>query len=115
MVKSPVVATARAATHYSKSPPACSGRPAGSKRRALAAASVPAQSRRMSLPLDLQVQSGAPYRFIHGVRDPFEVVISGYQYHLRTTERWAKVPEARWNGTSYQRYLNQLPLHGSLF
>ena len=41
----------------------------------------------------------------------FEVVISGYQYHLRTTERWAKVDDERWNGTSYQKHLNQLPLH----
>ena len=48
-----------------------------------------------------KLKSGAPYRFIHGIRDPFEVVISGYQYHLRTTEKWAHVEDARWNGTSY--------------
>ena len=29
-----------------------------------------------------------PYRFIHAIRDPFEVVLSGYQYHLKTTEVW---------------------------
>lgn len=61
-----------------------------------------------------KVNSGAPYRFIHGIRDPFEVVISGYQYHLRTTEKWALVPDARWNGTSYRKHLNKLPLHDGL-
>ena len=61
-----------------------------------------------------KLKSGAPYRFIHGIRDPFEVVISGYQYHLRTTEKWAHVEDPRWNGTSYLKYLNSLPLREGL-
>ena len=49
-----------------------------------------------------------PYRFIHAIRDPLEVVLSGYQYHLKTTERWANRVERRYNGTTYRRYLNAI-------
>ena len=59
-------------------------------------------------------QSATPYRFIHAVRDPLEVVLSGYQYHLKTTERWANRPDRRFNGTSYRQYLNTLPLADGL-
>lgn len=61
-----------------------------------------------------KLKSGLPHRFIHGIRDPFEVVISGYQYHLRTTEKWAHQPDRRWNGSSYIRHLNALPLRDGL-
>ena len=52
--------------------------------------------------------STTPFRFVHVVRDPLEVVLSGYQYHLRTTERWALRPDKRYNGTSYRAHLNSL-------
>lgn len=55
-----------------------------------------------------------PFRFVHVVRDPLEVVLSGYQYHLRTTERWALRPDKRYNGTSYRAYLNSLPARDGL-
>ena len=55
-----------------------------------------------------------PYRFIHAIRDPLEVVLSGYQYHLKTTERWANRPDRRYNGTSYRQYLNHLGLDDGL-
>ena len=56
-----------------------------------------------------------PYRFVHAIRDPMEVVLSGYDYHLHTTERWANVRyKGRWNGTTYVRYLNALPLSEGL-
>lgn len=58
--------------------------------------------------------STLPYRFIHAIRDPMEVVLSGYQYHLKTTERWANRPERRYNGTTYRKYLNALSLHDGL-
>lgn len=54
------------------------------------------------------------YRFVHAIRDPMEVVLSGYTYHLRTTEKWANRPEARWNGTTYRAYLNALSLEEGL-
>ena len=54
---------------------------------------------------------GGAYRFVHAVRDPLEVVLSGYQYHLKTTERWARRADRRYNNTSYREHLNSLPLH----
>lgn len=54
------------------------------------------------------------YRFIHAIRDPLEVVLSGYQYHLTTTERWANRVEGRYNHTTYRSYLNSLPLDQGL-
>jgi len=59
----------------------------------------------------LKVQdSEKPFRFVHVIRDPLEVVLSGYQYHLKTTERWALRPDKRFKGKSYRAYLNSLPL-----
>ena len=56
----------------------------------------------------------APYRFIHAIRDPLEVVLSGYQYHLKTTERWANRPDRRYNGSTYRTYLNGMSLRDGL-
>lgn len=61
-----------------------------------------------------KLQGHTPYRFIHAIRDPLEVVVSGYQYHLKTTEKWALRPNRRYNGTSYRAYLNSLPLREGL-
>lgn len=58
--------------------------------------------------------STEPYRFIHSIRDPLEVVLSGYQYHLKTTEKWANRVQERYNGTTYRRYLNALSLDDGL-
>ena len=58
--------------------------------------------------------STEPYRFIHAIRDPLEVILSGYQYHLKTTEKWANRPDRRYNGTTYRKYLNSLPLREGL-
>jgi len=55
-----------------------------------------------------------PFRFVHVMRDPMEVVISGYKYHLKTTERWALRPDKRYNGTSYRQYLNTLSMTDGL-
>ena len=62
-----------------------------------------------------KLSGGSSYRFVHAIRDPMEVVLSGYDYHLHTTERWANVRyKGRWNGTTYVRYLNALPLSEGL-
>jgi len=59
----------------------------------------------------LKVQdSPTPYRFVHVIRDPLETMLSGYQYHLKTTERWALRPDKRFHGKSYRSHLNSLPL-----
>jgi len=59
-------------------------------------------------------ETNLPYRFIHAIRDPLEVVLSGYQYHLKTTEKWANRVQQRYNGTTYRKYLNALSLDEGL-
>ncbi len=54
------------------------------------------------------------FRFVHAIRDPLEVVVSGYMYHLRTTEAWANRPERRYNGSTYRRYLGAMSVSDGL-
>lgn len=65
-----------------------------------------------------------PFRGSHLIRDPRDVVISAYHYHLWTTEKWANIPmgrlpevtKERWRlieperhaGLTYREYLNTL-------
>ncbi len=73
--------------------------------------------------LDMNLLSD--YRGSHMIRDPRDIVISGYYYHLWTQERWAVTPirdlpanmEDKWpllpikkiSDMSYQEYLKSLP------
>jgi len=50
-----------------------------------------------------------PFRGSHLIRDPRDLVISGYHYHLVTTESWASKPRGDYGGMSYQAYLRSLP------
>lgn len=63
--------------------------------------------------------AGIPWRFVHFVRPPLEVVVSSYLYHLSTTEPWAHVRSPPWawrmhlqppiaHGYSYVDHLNTL-------
>ncbi len=69
-----------------------------------------------------------PFRGTHMVRDPRDMLISGYHYHLWTEEAWANVPidgqgalsllaehDPTCRGRSYREYLNDLPLEQGLF
>ncbi len=44
----------------------------------------------------------------HMIRDPRDVVISAYFYHLWTKEEWAHIPRNSLNNQTYQEYLNSL-------
>ncbi len=44
----------------------------------------------------------------HMIRDPRDVIISGYFYHLWTKEPWAHIPRANVDNMTYQQYLNSL-------
>ncbi|WP_420587360.1 sulfotransferase domain-containing protein [Ruegeria sp.] len=44
-----------------------------------------------------------PYKGIHIMRDPRDMIVSSYHYHLWTNERWAHVPDE--NGQTYQEKL----------
>jgi hypothetical protein len=49
-----------------------------------------------------------PFRGSHMVRDPRDLVVSGYEYHLVTEESWAHRPEPSFGGLSYQAHLRAL-------
>ena len=49
-----------------------------------------------------------PYVGSHMIRDPRDVVISGYFYHLWTNEDWAHIHRKEYGNLSYQQYLNSL-------
>jgi hypothetical protein len=51
---------------------------------------------------------GRPYRGSHLIRDPRDVVVSAYFYHLWTEEAWAREPQERYDGKSYQQHLQGL-------
>jgi len=44
----------------------------------------------------------------HMIRDPRDIIISGYFYHLWTRESWANFPMVEYGGMSYKEYLNSL-------
>jgi hypothetical protein len=44
----------------------------------------------------------------HMIRDPRDIVISGYFYHLWTSEEWANIARAEHRGMSYREYLNHV-------
>lgn len=44
----------------------------------------------------------------HMVRDPRDIVVSGYHYHLRASEAWLHRPQDRYGGISYQALLRRL-------
>jgi hypothetical protein len=57
---------------------------------------------------------GRRFRGSHIIRDPRDLAVSAYHYHLRTTEQWVVTPSERWGGTSYQDYLKSLSAHDGL-
>jgi hypothetical protein len=54
------------------------------------------------------------YRGSHLIRDPRDVVVSGYHYHLRTDEPWVHEPKERYGGLGYQAFLRGLDEHDGL-
>ena len=50
---------------------------------------------------------------VHVMRDPRDMIISGYHYHKWTTEAWALEKDA--SGESYQEKLNRLPTEEGIF
>ena len=47
--------------------------------------------------------------FIHAVRDPLEMCVSAYQYHLHATEPWVLAPLRDLGGKSLQQHYRALP------
>ena len=53
------------------------------------------------------------YRGIHVMRDPRDMIVSGYHYHKWTHEDWVHRPDE--NGLSYQQKLNRADKRSGLF
>lgn len=50
----------------------------------------------------------------HMIRDPRDMVVSGYFYHVWTDEPWAQLPMAEYRGRSYRQHLNHLDREAGL-
>jgi Sulfotransferase domain len=50
----------------------------------------------------------SPYRGAHLIRDPRDIVVSGYFYHLWTTEEWVHTVKPEFGNRSYLEHLNSL-------
>ena len=48
------------------------------------------------------------HRGAHMVRDVRDIIVSGYFYHVWTNEEWVHVPKDKYEGKTYQEYLNSL-------
>ncbi len=60
-------------------------------------------------------QIGArPFRGSHLIRDPRDLVVSGYEYHRVCDERWTRRPQPAYGGLGYQDYLCSLDEHDGL-
>jgi hypothetical protein len=56
----------------------------------------------------VQLESLGNYVGSHMIRDPRDLVVSGYFYHRWTSEAWANLPMAEFRGRTYKEYLNDL-------
>jgi len=50
---------------------------------------------------------GRPYRGLHLIRDPRDVLISGARYHARASESWLHVRHRRFLGLTYQEAIRR--------
>ena len=49
-----------------------------------------------------------PVCSLHSFRNPAEIIFSATKYHLITNEKWANLPDNKFNGLSYKQQLNKL-------
>lgn len=54
------------------------------------------------------------FRGSHIIRDPRDVVISGYHYHLRASEDWLRHPRQEYSGRSYQQFLKSVDYYDGM-
>jgi Sulfotransferase domain len=51
----------------------------------------------------------------HMIRDPRDILVSAYFYHLRTNEPWVHEARRKWGGHSYQEFLRSLDARDGIF
>ncbi|MEB8388431.1 sulfotransferase domain-containing protein [Rhodobacteraceae bacterium KMM 6894] len=75
----------------------------------------PSASARLVLAMHskLNLPQLVPYRGVHVMRDPRDMIVSGYHYHKWTHEAWTRRPDD--NGISYQQKLNTTDKASGLF
>ena len=56
----------------------------------------------------LDIDALGNFRGTHMVRDPRDIVVSAYHYHLWTNEVWANRPDERLGGRGYREHLQSL-------
>ncbi len=49
---------------------------------------------------------GTPFRGLHMIRDPRDVIISGCFYHQKAVEKWLHLPRKEFQGLTYQQKIN---------
>jgi hypothetical protein len=49
-----------------------------------------------------------PFRGVHVIRDPRDVIVSGCHYHQKAHEAWLHKPNPRFGGMTYQQKINSL-------
>lgn len=76
---------------------------------------APAKGTRMFLSMQSKIDLArlGPYRGVHVMRDPRDMIVSSYHYHKWTHEAWAHRPDK--NGLSYQQKLNKADTRKGLF
>lgn len=57
---------------------------------------------------------GRTFRGSHVIRDPRDLVVSAYHYHVWSHEAWLHVPRERFGGQTYHELLNSLSPHDGL-
>jgi hypothetical protein len=67
----------------------------------------------LSMQGKLDLPAMRPYRGVHIMRDPRDMIVSGYHYHNWTHEAWVHRPDD--NGVSYQEKLNHADKTAGLF
>lgn len=53
-----------------------------------------------------------PYRGLHLIRDPRDIIVSGCFYHQKSDEAWLHVKDPEFGGLTYQEKLNSIPALG---
>ena len=48
----------------------------------------------------------SPYRGVHIIRDPRDLIVSGCFYHQKSSEKWLHRPNDQWQGLTYQEKIN---------
>jgi Sulfotransferase domain len=56
----------------------------------------------------------APFRITHMIRDPRDMMVSSYFYHVWCEERWVKEPREQFGGKSWQEYLRSVSVEVGL-